>query len=226
MQQSGLDYMNALDRRRYAAHLRTVSAKRETWSWCLKTSGNWWTRRNERAGGCRSCPGAILCFEHNIHEIPLAMEKARELGVDEFNAEPAWDISWDDPEIRPAQVEPVRVNFSPDSRAAVAGIGIRFRIDCQCTGFELEFDQRWVDKAGEGPQVESRRDWPNLRVPVQEHHDGCGRPHLSLLLLPFREEGSDVRAVRGTNGRRRVQLRQAPKVETRVRGSASVPGGP
>jgi MoaA/NifB/PqqE/SkfB family radical SAM enzyme len=99
----------------------------------------------KRAG--RSMPilsWRFLCFEHNIHEIPLAIEKARELGLDEFNAEPAWDISWDDPAIRPAQVEPVRVKFSPDSRAAVVENWNPFPAN---PAFEEEFEQTWADKS-------------------------------------------------------------------------------
>src|SRR5262249_4327103 len=63
----------------------------------------------------------FLAFQHNIHEIPAAIDKARELGVDRFNADPAWDISWDDPSIRPANIEPVRVatDFSLDSHHAL-----------------------------------------------------------------------------------------------------------
>ena len=56
----------------------------------------------------------FLAFEHNAHEIPAAVEKAAELGADQFRADPAWDIGWDDPEIRPAAIQPVRVDFRPD----------------------------------------------------------------------------------------------------------------
>ncbi len=69
----------------------------------------------------------FLAFEHNVHEIPLAMEKARELGVDQFAAAPAWDVSWDDPNIRPAdnptlyRKVSVRITARPQSR-----IGTRF----------------------------------------------------------------------------------------------------
>jgi len=45
-----------------------------------------------------------LAFEHNAHEIPLALEVARALGVDEFNVETPFDVSWDDPGIRPAGI--------------------------------------------------------------------------------------------------------------------------
>jgi len=36
-----------------------------------------------------------LAFEHNAHEIPLALEMAAALGVDEFAVETPFDVSWD-----------------------------------------------------------------------------------------------------------------------------------
>jgi len=60
-----------------------------------------------------------LAFEHNAHEIPAAIEKARELGLDQFKAAPAWDISWDDPGIRPAATAPLTVDFTTSSYGAL-----------------------------------------------------------------------------------------------------------
>jgi MoaA/NifB/PqqE/SkfB family radical SAM enzyme len=88
-----------------------------------------------------------LAFEHNVHEIPLAMEKARELGVNQFAASPAWDISWDDPDIRPANIESTIVNFGPDHRAAVTENWNPLRGNLAESALEHEFDQRWTDKA-------------------------------------------------------------------------------
>jgi MoaA/NifB/PqqE/SkfB family radical SAM enzyme len=42
----------------------------------------------------------FLAFEHNAHEIPAALEKAKELGVDQFMVATPFDVSWDDPEVR------------------------------------------------------------------------------------------------------------------------------
>jgi MoaA/NifB/PqqE/SkfB family radical SAM enzyme len=47
----------------------------------------------------------FLAFEHNVHEIPLASRMARTLGVDQFRVVNPFDVTWDDPEIRPAAVE-------------------------------------------------------------------------------------------------------------------------
>jgi len=47
----------------------------------------------------------FLAFEHNAHEIPLASRMARKLGVDQFRVVNPFDVTWDDPEIRPAAVK-------------------------------------------------------------------------------------------------------------------------
>ena len=46
----------------------------------------------------------FLAFEHNAHEIPLARAQAKALGVDQFTVETPFDVSWDDPDVRPAKV--------------------------------------------------------------------------------------------------------------------------
>jgi MoaA/NifB/PqqE/SkfB family radical SAM enzyme len=48
----------------------------------------------------------FLAFEHNAHEIPLAARLARKLGVNQFRVATPFDVSWDDPEMRPAAVRP------------------------------------------------------------------------------------------------------------------------
>ncbi len=48
----------------------------------------------------------FLAFEHNAHEIPAAARMAREFGVNLFNVVRPFDVSWDDPEMRPAAIEP------------------------------------------------------------------------------------------------------------------------
>lgn len=47
----------------------------------------------------------FLAFEHNVHEIPLAARMARKLGVNHFRVVNPFDVTWDDPEIRPAAVK-------------------------------------------------------------------------------------------------------------------------
>jgi MoaA/NifB/PqqE/SkfB family radical SAM enzyme len=48
----------------------------------------------------------FLAFEHNAHEIPQAARMARSLGVNIFRVVQPFDVSWDDPEIRPAALKP------------------------------------------------------------------------------------------------------------------------
>jgi hypothetical protein len=47
----------------------------------------------------------FLAFEHNAHEISMAARMARGLGVDHFRVVEPFDVTWDDPEIRPASVD-------------------------------------------------------------------------------------------------------------------------
>jgi MoaA/NifB/PqqE/SkfB family radical SAM enzyme len=47
----------------------------------------------------------FLAFEHNAHEIDLALRMARKLGVDQFRVVNLFDVTWDDPAMRPARVK-------------------------------------------------------------------------------------------------------------------------
>jgi MoaA/NifB/PqqE/SkfB family radical SAM enzyme len=53
----------------------------------------------------------FLAFEHNAYEIPLALKTAQMLGVDQFTVETPFNVSWDDPDVRPAEVPPLSVEF-------------------------------------------------------------------------------------------------------------------
>jgi hypothetical protein len=90
----------------------------------------------------------FLMFEHNVHEIPLAIEGARELGVDQFSADAAWDVSWDDPEIRPATAEPVRLNFKHDFTAPLVENWNPFANELDEDAIERDYGKRWVDSVG------------------------------------------------------------------------------
>lgn len=82
----------------------------------------------------------LLAFEHNVHEIPAAIEMARRLGVDQFEASSAWDVSWDDPDIRAAPLEPVRVEFGLDVYTAMAQNWNPFPQDLNVAAIDREFD--------------------------------------------------------------------------------------
>jgi MoaA/NifB/PqqE/SkfB family radical SAM enzyme len=89
----------------------------------------------------------FLAFEHNVHEIPIARERARELGVNQFEAVPAWDVSWDDPSIRAADIEPVNEYFDTDRRAAAIENWNPFPGRLAEDAIRREFDTTWKDKA-------------------------------------------------------------------------------
>ena len=83
-----------------------------------------------------------LTFEHNIHEIPLAMETARRFGVDQFLTLDPYDVSWDDPGVRAAAYEPVNVLFTR-AEASIMGNWNPFPADLDADTIEREFDAPW-----------------------------------------------------------------------------------
>jgi MoaA/NifB/PqqE/SkfB family radical SAM enzyme len=89
----------------------------------------------------------FLAFEHNVHEIPAAMEKARELGLDQFRADPAWDIGWDDPAIRPASIQPVREDFRADLPEVMAASWNPFPAELDEESIERDFERKWSEDA-------------------------------------------------------------------------------
>ncbi len=91
----------------------------------------------------------FLAFEHNVHEIPAAIERARELGVDQFSADPAWDISWDDPAIRTANIEPVRVDFREDTYDALVENWNPYPESLDADAIERDFAQSWAARVRE-----------------------------------------------------------------------------
>ena len=80
----------------------------------------------------------FLAFEHNAHEIGAAIKLARQLGIEEFHVTRPFEVSWDDPAIRPAKIDARQVKFveSPDR-------GLRENWHM----FPLEFDEAAIDAA-------------------------------------------------------------------------------
>lgn len=71
--------------------------------------------RRERGRGNPILSWQFLAFEHNAHEIDAALAIARDLGVDQFVVATPFDVSWDDPLVRPARsVEPRTVSLRTD----------------------------------------------------------------------------------------------------------------
>ncbi|MDQ2948308.1 MAG: hypothetical protein M3Y27_20625 [Acidobacteriota bacterium] len=85
----------------------------------------------------------FLAFEHNLHEVPKAIDKARELGVDEFKLARPFDISWDDPAMRPANIQPELFLFNLESESRMCHNWNPFPDDLDTesivAGFEEDF---------------------------------------------------------------------------------------
>ena len=90
----------------------------------------------------------FLAFEHNAHQIPAAIEKARELGLDQFRADSAWDIAWDDPAIRPAPIHPVRIDLRPGLFDTLAANWNPFPRELDEDSIERAFERRWSAEGG------------------------------------------------------------------------------
>jgi MoaA/NifB/PqqE/SkfB family radical SAM enzyme len=60
-----------------------------------------------------------LAFEHNEHEIPLALQRAKELGVDQFVVETPFDVSWDAAGIRGSKIQQTSHELVPDPEGAL-----------------------------------------------------------------------------------------------------------
>jgi MoaA/NifB/PqqE/SkfB family radical SAM enzyme len=86
-----------------------------------------------------------LAFEHNAHEIPLAMETARSLGVDQFAVETPFDVSWDDPKVRPAvDVRPFRLELAPHTEQVLAENWNRRLPESAAKVIEREYARGWA----------------------------------------------------------------------------------
>jgi hypothetical protein len=90
----------------------------------------------------------FLAFEHNAHEIPQALEMARQLGVNHFASLTPFDVSWDDPNIRIAAVEPITAEIGMDGETAMAGNLDSFLGGLNRAAIDREFDVRWTEKPG------------------------------------------------------------------------------
>lgn len=90
----------------------------------------------------------FLAFEHNIHEAASARRMAQRLGVDLFQLARPFDVSWDDPTIRPANIQTRfwRFHSSPlpqyNSRLA----------DIDASAVESAFEQPWPGETDAGSQ--------------------------------------------------------------------------
>ena len=93
-----------------------------------------------------------LAFEHNAHEIPRAQEIARSLGVDQFAVEIPFDVSWDDPQVRPANdVRPFRTEFVPHTEQTLAENWSQCLPESAIQAIEREYARGWTSRLTNNP---------------------------------------------------------------------------
>lgn len=90
-----------------------------------------------------------LAFEHNVHEIGLALETSRRLGANQFTTLVPFDVAWDDPGIHPAEIQPGTVEFSSNSESMLKSWN-PFPDTLDEETIEQEFEVRWSEKAVDG----------------------------------------------------------------------------
>jgi MoaA/NifB/PqqE/SkfB family radical SAM enzyme len=90
----------------------------------------------------------FLAFEHNVHEIPLAAKLAKQLGVNQFRVVDPFDVSWDDPDIRPApkQGEVRRFDWVSASNRPDNWNPFPESLEAEMIG--AAFDEAWESYAG------------------------------------------------------------------------------
>ena len=94
----------------------------------------------------------FLAFQHNVHEIPLALKTAKALGVDQFTADEPFDVSWDDPSMQAAEIPPINVELDPGTEEKLSeNYAVPFD-EIAVDTIEREFEESWFDKlASEHP---------------------------------------------------------------------------
>jgi pyruvate-formate lyase-activating enzyme len=88
----------------------------------------------------------FLAFEHNRHEIPLAIQTARELGVDMISVRDPFAVSWDVPSIRSAKVDGQTEVFNRDCDVGVHNNWNAFPGELAAGAIGREFASRWIDR--------------------------------------------------------------------------------
>ncbi len=135
----------------------------------------------------------FLAFEHNVCEIPKAIEKARELGVDEFKLVRPFDISWDDPTMVPADIQPETIMFNFKDGRAMATNWNPFPNELEEKTIEASFEQATVYQPGnqmEAPAQHTCR-WLYKNMAMDAHGrifpcSGAPGPNGDLVYANFR----------------------------------------
>jgi MoaA/NifB/PqqE/SkfB family radical SAM enzyme len=93
----------------------------------------------------------FLAFEHNEHEIPLALERAKEVGVDHFVVETPFDVSWDTPGVRVSKVPAAIYELTPHTESALESNFASKLAEIHVDDVEREFGRSWADAARGAP---------------------------------------------------------------------------
>ena len=97
----------------------------------------------------------FLAFEHNAHEIEAAIAMARELGVDQIDVVKPFDVSWDDPGIRPAAVEPASIPFHRDSGRSLVENWNPFPDELDAGAIDAAFHSGWLEQLALQPEADA-----------------------------------------------------------------------
>jgi pyruvate-formate lyase-activating enzyme len=97
----------------------------------------------------------FLAFQHNAHEIPVAEQIARKVGVDVFRVVRPFDVSWDDPNIRPAAVAPCVKRLNWNSVSGPAGNWNLFPHDLEAERIGIAFERGFEGGSSSGRTVGS-----------------------------------------------------------------------
>lgn len=103
--------------------------------------------KREQGRGTPMIVWRFLTFEHNVHEIALAAQMARELGVDQFLTETPFDVTWDAPDVRVAEAPPVDLLLNPHATAAIYDNWNAHPDDVNADAITAAFDAPWADAA-------------------------------------------------------------------------------
>jgi MoaA/NifB/PqqE/SkfB family radical SAM enzyme len=104
----------------------------------------------------------FLAFEHNAHEIDDAMRMGREMGIDQFVVATPFDVSWDDPAIRPAAVAPAAHVFCRDFEQTLAENWNPFSGEEAAPAIEREFETTWMEQLAGQPE--------DMRLEIDRDH--------------------------------------------------------
>jgi len=101
-----------------------------------------------------------LVFEHNQHEMDLAEELAREIGVDAIYFSSPFSVAWDDPSIVVcASHQERRVHFSPFSTSLTEGASANPNADGISASIEESWSARLSGEASATSEVQDTCPW-------------------------------------------------------------------